>query len=1432
MRRAARILPAAAKSGAAHLVSSVVAHLPLSFEQNRGQASAGAKYVSRGPGYSLSLTSRGAVFVHRAKVRSTGGDWLSNLASFVHSSRTVSDVVRLSWLGANPNARGELFGLQQGTSNYILGNDPRKWHTDVPRYGKVRFDELYHGIDLVYHGNRDRVEMDYVISPHADPRAIRVGIGGPSLVSIEPDGNLSISSAGDEVRLNAPVAYQQIHGQRRIVEARYVLQSSHTVGFAFGAYDPSEPLTIDPVLDYSASFGGGDDMIADVATDSQGNVYLTGTTCSNTYPVTADAEQTSFAGFSTSYACNDVIVTKLDPAASTLIYSTYIGGSNADFSVRMFVDSSGEVLLGGSTNSPDFPTTSGAYLTSLKSATCNFSPYITNQQCSDGFLLKLNSSGSSLVFSTLLGGNDRIDLIDALAVDATSGNIYVAGATNSVTFPIAQPTLAPQPAYGGDNGSCQLMGTFHVPCFDAFVAEFNSTGTSLLASTYLGGTDDDSATALAVDSNHNVYVTGTTDSTGFPVTTGAFKTTHSLPADQRDVFVTKLNSTLSALTYSTFIGGSSDDFPFMIRVDANGYAYLTGSTVSSDFPTTTGALQTAYAGPSSNDCPSTLETLDYGLLYCGDAFITKLAQDGKSLVFSTYLGTAQDDGGLNLALDSSQNVWLTGGTQSSSFPLTSDAYYNSTNFATSAFLAEIKSDGSANLFSTMIPGRFALALDVDSSDNVIVAGENPQTGVATTVIPGTYSNGQGGVFLMKFSPGTSRPSVQISPTALTFGPSGPTGLPAPLDAATPPQSITLTNSGTATLHLKILLTAGTGNPLLFSESDNCGASLAASATCTINVIYQPTTAASGSNDAATIVISDDAPGAPHTIQLTGRTGLMESASFVPATLTFNGQQPGSTSAGQISSLSTSLSAINSLAPFTTGPPVLGGANASDFRVDSSTCAVGVAYCYVTVTFSPVGNTPTTRTATVTVPTSAPQSPQVLTLTGTISTAPFLKVSGVSIPPTTVGQTLKGAFAITNVGGATLNVTGLSVTGPQASDFVVTPESCASNVPFSLAPQAVCLLNVAFAPSAHGTRNAIPTFADNENTPTTVALSGYGSDSGGPQLDLVITPNLINNQILYPDTVVGRTGIYNTALITVLNAGPTGSGANLHITSTTLTGDFTQTNTCPAPATGIGSGCTYTVLFAPTAQGLRTGVLTIVTDAPGGQTFTVNLAGTGVLIPTVSVNPTSLQFGSQVVGTASAAQSVTVSNTGNGVLNLSNLALAGPFTQTTTCGASVAPSSSCMYSIKFAPSASGPAGGTLTATTNAAGGLIGIGLNGTGATGPVPLAQPTNLTFSGTQPVGTTSASVPVTLRNVGDAAFMIAGVRASENFSETNNCPSSLAAGASCTINVSFAPTIDTYTGSNFTTTGSLFVTTGTSGSPIAVPLTGYAVASTGAATN
>ncbi len=347
-----------------------------------------------------------------------------------------------------------------------------------------------------------------------------------------------------------------------------------------------------------------------------------------------------------------------------------------------------------------------------------------------------------------------------------------------------------------------------------------------------------------------------------------------------------------------------------------------------------------------------------------------------------------------------------------------------------------------------------------------------------------------------------------------------------------------------------------------------------------------------------------------------------------------------------------------------------------------------------------------------------------------------------------------------------------------------------------------------------------------------ATAAAAPSADGPRLGLNTPSNLFGNQVLFGDTVVGESNTFLPALITVQNFANLGPNSGAHITGITLTGDFTQTNNCPVPpATLAGqASCTIRVFFAPKAVGQRTGTLTIMTDAPGNVSFTVNFAGNGVLTPGVSLVPTSLNFAKQAAGQTSAALTATLTNTGNGTLTLGNVNVSGPFMQTNNCGVSLAAGASCQFSIKFAPAASGPANSLLSFTANAAGGLFAIGLRGTGVTGPAAQAQPSSLTF-GNQPVGTISAPKAVTFSNPGDAPLSIAGVVASENFKQTNNCPSSLGPGASCTINISFAPTTDTFTTVNFPTNGDVFVSHSTQGSPFAVRLTGFAITSTLAAT-
>jgi hypothetical protein len=1391
--------------------------VPLGFEENRGQVDPDVKFLARGPGYAVYLNSSEAVFVHRFSHSLSEFNPVASSAENLLGSSRGKSAVHLQWLNANPHAGAHALDPQQGITNYFIGNDPKKWRRKLPLYGQVAFDGLYPGIDLVYHGDQKRVEFDYRVAPGADPSAIQLGIGTPSSVGITKDGELSIVADGDEVVLHPPIAYQELGGRHQLVPARYVLKDNHRVAFEVGAFDHSRTLVIDPVLDFAASFGTGSNstILNSVAVDSGGNAYVAGETCDTSYPVTAGALKQG-GGSLLALDCYDIVVSKFDPTGSTLLYSTYIGGqSEITATGRIVVDAAGELYLAGVTTASDFPTTANAFQKQFKGGTCDYGPFLKQKPCSDGLLLKLSADGSTLLFATFLGG-ERADLATSLVVDPATQDVYVTGATNSTTFPTAGAPV--QAAYGG--GSCVDDAA---PCFDAFVSKFSSDGSALLASTYWGGNDNDYGSDIALDATGNVYVTGNSTSTNFTTTTGAFQTAHAGTTPQPDAFVVKLNPALSTLQYSTLIGGDAYDLAFALRVDSTGAAYITGSTASSNFPTTAGVFQTSYAGPANADCPDAIDSSLLDQPSCGDVFVTKLNSAGSALVFSTLLGGSQPDIAFNLALDSAKNVWVFGGTNSTDFPFTPDAYYQTG----SLFLTELSPDGKNELFSTPLgAGGLSLGLAIDSTDSVFVAGQAS----IFSVTPGAYStNNGGGVFLAKFSPGTARPGVQLSGTSLSFT---PPAVVTAVNSASAPQSVTLTNNGTGTLHLALTLVPpfGVTTPP-FSESDNCGSSLAAGANCTISAVFQPTTAAF--NQGTLIQITSDAPGSPQTISLNGSSGIIESASFTPAALNFPGQAPGTTSASQMSNLNGSATSANSFFVRPTSNPVIGGANLADFAVDTSQCSVAANACLLTVSFKPVGATPVNRTATVTVPTQAANSPEVLTLTGTVSTTPVISTSGLFLSPTVVGQTFNGSLAITNTGGAALGVTGVTVSGVNASDFTVQSNINCGPFPFSLASQGLCALGVAFKPSAPGNRTATLTFADNETTATSLTVSGFAATAGGPEISLVTTPSPINGVIAYPDTVVGHVTNFNIAIIAPLNLG-SGAGAGVHITEA-LSGDFVlapaPNTTCTLPVVLLagGASCNYVVLFAPTAVGPRTGTLTLTTDAPGTPSLTVKFAGNGVTIPAPMLTPLGLNFGPVVSGASSAAQNVTLANTGNGPLTFSAPVLAGPFSLSgNTCASPLAAAGSCTLSVKFNAPAKGPASGTLSLVSNAAGQTLAVGLRGTGVTGPVPSVLPASLVF-GNQPMNTTSAAQPVTLLNAGDTSFNVLGIHASENFSETNTCGASLAPGASCTINISFAPSSDTF--AMFPSNGQVFVTTSAPGSPLGINVSGTPTASTAAAT-
>src|SRR5208283_3650339 len=663
-------------------------------------------------GYSLFLTGDEAVFAWSGKnVKNSSPQGLKP-ASLAGSSgtakatpfpeagptikSTVGGVLRMKLRNANPAAKVTGADELAGTSNYFIGNDPKKWRSNVPTYAKVKDEGIYSGIDLVYYGNQQQLEYDFIVAPGADPHRIQFEVRGAMRIRQDAQGDLVLKMAEGEIRWHKPVVYQEKDGARQEITARYAITDANRVGFELAKYDASKPLYIDPLI-YSTYLGGsGWDYGQGIAVDSSGNAYVIGRTYSTDFPTTPGAFQTKLGGI------YDVLLAKINAAGSALVYSSYLGGSSDDEGTGIVVDSAGNAYITGGTYSTDFPTTPGAFQTTLGGT-------------EDAFVTKINSTGSALVYSTFLGGSTGSFPQEAhgIAVDS-GGNAYVTGWTSASDFPTMNPVQA---AYGGGPE-------------DAFVTKLNPTGSALVYSTYLGGSDYDFGSAIAVDTAGNTYVTGRTFSRDFPTMNPLQPANHSA-YELADAFVAKLNPAGSAFVYSTYLGGSGYDEGNGIAVDSAGNAYVIGDTDSGDFPTTMNPAQAFNGGTNSGGI---------------DAFVAKLNPTGSSLVYSTYLGGSGNDSGYGIAVNSTGSAFLTGVTWSTDFPTTKNAAQPAGGGGSAdAFAARLNPAGSAFVYSAYLGGgNFdqGSAIAVDSAGKAYITGCTCSTDFPIT--PGAFQTNYAG----------------------------------------------------------------------------------------------------------------------------------------------------------------------------------------------------------------------------------------------------------------------------------------------------------------------------------------------------------------------------------------------------------------------------------------------------------------------------------------------------------------------------------------------------------------------------------------------------------------------------------------------------------------------------------------------------------------
>jgi hypothetical protein len=951
---------AANADGAAARLRALQAYgkIPLTFEENSGQTDGRAKFLARGPGYTVFLTDRDATL---------------RLAwpSAQPGQRETDAVVRLALAGANSHPVAHAAGQQVAHANYFVGNDPQKWRRNVPEYARVEFDAVYPGIDLVYYGTQGRLESDYVVSPGAEPNRIALRVEGADRVRLNSDGDAILSTAAGEVSLHQPRAYQESVAGRTEVAANYTQLSSGTLGVRVGAYDPQLPLVIDPVVGYATFLSGSNSATSGnaIAVDSTGNAYIVGTTGATDFPTTAGAFQTTRNG-----TTGNAFVTKLNPSGSAVVFSTYLGGSGQagkfDNATGVAVDSSGNVYVTGSTPSTDFPITSN-----------NAFQIVNNGTPTNGFLTELNSTGATLMYSTFLGGSGN-DSCAAIALDS-NGNAYVTGSATSTNFPVT-PATAIQTA-GQSTGL-------------AFISRFNTTfsGTgSLIYSTLLGGTSSNQGTGIAVDASFSAYITGQTTSTNFPVTSSAFQST--LKGTAGNAFIARVDTTTANnLVYATYLGGTATggagDIGNAIALGPSSNVFVTGNTKTTDFPVTSGVLQSTPKNTNKTTFVARLDT-------------TK--SNGASLIYSTYLGGSSQDAAAAIAADSSGNAYVAGSTTSADFPTIPGApqFTRATQNRNTGYVSVLNSTGSALSFSTYFGGSggdAATGIGLDSTANIYVTGVTASSDfpVTTGAFQTTFKTG--GAFVAKLSPAAAT-GVILSPSAVNFGNQ-------PVSLTSQALIVTLANLTGSPLTITKVSIAGANAADFAVGNTTCTGSIAVGATCSIAVTFTPSVMAA---ETATLSVIDSDASSPQSVTLTGTGTAPPSPVFLsPANVNFGNQDVSTTSTAQTVTLKN-----NSTATVSNIVVSITGTSASVFAQTSAcgaTLAVGKS-CTISVTFTPTAAGAVT--ALLSVADSDASSPQTATLTGTGTT------SGPDFSVTVAPATL--SFAAGSTGTSTVTVTGLN-----------------------------------------------------------------------------------------------------------------------------------------------------------------------------------------------------------------------------------------------------------------------------------------------------------------------------------------------------------------------------------------------------------------------
>ena len=912
---AARIAPPTSQAGARY------GQLPLTFEANRGQAAGQVKFLSRGKGYTAFLTTGGMVLTLRPS-RVVASSQAANQHS-VTPAQAASTTLQFQLLGANKNPAVVGENLQPGRVNYFIGNDRSQWHTNLPTYAQIRYKNVYPGIDLIYYGNHQQLEYDFAVAPGADPRKVQFQIGGANRIQVDAEGNLILKTTNGELHFKTPIVYQESNGQRVPVDGGYIVKDSTHVGFQVANYDSSKRLVIDPVLVYSTYLGGsGTDQPSGIAVDSTGSVYVAGYTDSADFPLSTIGSLPTHT--------NHVFVAKLDATGSNLVYADYIGGNSQDYGVALVLDSANNVYVTGSTQSSNFPLvkafqpqqpgpysgfltkvsadgSSLLYSTYLGGSTLDQPTSLAIDSLSEaviagytmsqnfpvanayqssaaanqggmygdyGFVSKFSADGSSLVYSTYLGGNSNVaqdcgtpclpapyNAVSAVTVD-TNGNAYVAGTTNTYNFPVT-------------TGAYQTTNSTPQDASIGFVTKFSSAG-NLDYSTYFYGSSGNPVGigAIAVDGSGSAYIAGSAQSDGtFPITSTSICDPGANGFGCSYAFVTKFDPTGATLMYSTFLGANNYANPQSIVLDANGDAYVLASA-SNGLLQTNNAIE-VYTNKS-------------------DLLLVEIDPAASTQLFSTYLGGAGNDSPSGLALDANGNIYVAGSTNSADFPTTSGAFQTVLGGGTDAFVMKIGAASAAavslspsSLTFASLPvgtasqaqtvllrnmGSAALSITSITATGDFSEIDNCSPGVAAasscmisvTFTPTTAGTRSGSIVIQDDATGSTQ-SIALSgigtAAGVTLAPMNLTFANVAVGSSSAAQSVTVTNSGNASLSISGVRVNGD-----FTQTNNCPANLAASSSCTINVVFTPTTSGTRSG---TVTLTDSVQRGSQSVSLTG-----------------------------------------------------------------------------------------------------------------------------------------------------------------------------------------------------------------------------------------------------------------------------------------------------------------------------------------------------------------------------------------------------------------------------------------------------------------------------------------------------------------------------------------------------------------------------------